>query len=202
MPNWSNELPPAPKHYGFELKRTPADGPLRAIVTCNDLSVCWTHFWGGRTVPCETPNCPACEAMSPSRAHCYLSAIDGGTREHFLFECTTVAAVPFNVWRESYGTLRGCLFQAIRPKRRRNAKVEITCKMVELTKIILPEPPDVPRAMAVIWQLPGAAVQSDGAENSSPRFTLHQPTADLQRLCPSDAEPVHILSPGNGRYRT
>ncbi len=201
MPNWSNELPPAPTHHGFDLKRTPADRPLRAIVTSEDLSVCWTHYWGGRTVPCESPECEACKALSPSRSHCYLTAIDCTTREHFLFECTALAAVPFTIYRDSYHTLRGCLFQASRPKRRRNAKVEILCKPADLTKITLPQPPDIPRAMAVIWQLPGTAVKSDGALNSSPQFTIHRPTADLQRLCPSDQEPTHILSTGNGRQK-
>lgn len=199
MPVWSHELPPEPKHYGFELRRTPPDRPLIAIVTAEDLSVCFTHFWGGRTVPCETPDCDACKALSPSRGHCYLSAIDAKTREHFLFECTTTAAGPFQVYRAAHGTLRGCLFQATRPKRRRNAKVEIQAKPCDLTKISLPKPPNVPQAMAVIWQLPGAAVQSDGALNSSPQFTMNRVTNDLQRRCPSDNDQPAPASSGNGR---
>jgi hypothetical protein len=98
--------------------------------------------------------------MSPTRTHIYLSAIAAGTHEHFLFEATAIAAAPFQDWFDATGTLRGCLFLASRPKRRKNAKVEIICKAFDISKINLPQPPDIPKAMAVIWQLPGAAISA------------------------------------------
>ena len=53
MPTWSTELPSVQKHMGYDLRRTPPAAPLHAICTCTDLLVCDTHFWGGRTLPCE-----------------------------------------------------------------------------------------------------------------------------------------------------
>lgn len=199
MPNWSHELPSQPKHNGFDLRRTPTDRPLRAIVTSETLFVCFTHFWGGRTVPCESPDCDACKAMSPGRAHVYLSAIDPATRDHFIFECTATAAVPLQAWMQTYQTLRGCFFQASRPKRRRNAKVEIICKPADQTKITLPQPPDIPRAMSTIWNLPGAAVQAQGALNSSPQIVAKTDEIDRMRFNPADLEPTLSPSRGNGR---
>jgi hypothetical protein len=96
--------------------------------------------------------------MSPIRHHCYLSAIAPKTHEHFLFECTAIAGGPLQDWLLATGTLRGCHFAASRPKRRKNAKVEIFCSPYDITHTNLPKAPDIPAAMAVIWQLPGKAV--------------------------------------------
>lgn len=198
MPNWTNDLPSSTKRLGFELRRTPADRPIRAIATSNDLHICWTHFWGGRTIPCEKPDCEACHAMSPSRAHCYLSAMDPATRDHFIFESTAGAAQPFADWIATYGTLRGCYFQAVRPKRRRNSKVEIICKPADLTKITLPAPPDIPIAMCTIWQIPGASVQSAGDSSSSPMIEPDSRQINRQRLCPADFNIPNAAHKGNG----
>jgi hypothetical protein len=195
MPAWSNELPSQTEQPGFNLRRTPPDGPIRAIVTCDDLNVCLTHFWGGRTMPCESPDCDACRAMSPKRAHVYLSAWDPQSREHFIFECTANAAEPFRDWKRSANTLRGCLFQASRPKRRRNAQVEILTKPCDLTKISLPSPPDVARAMAVIWRLPQTACASSPIDSVEHAIDTDSHVTNRMRLCPADFAPAH----GNGR---
>ena len=71
MPTWRTELPPEGKNRGYDLKRTPTSAPLIAIITSTDLLVCDTHYWHGRTTPCERQcnaegrtiddtQCPAC----------------------------------------------------------------------------------------------------------------------------------------------
>lgn len=168
MPDWSNVVPAVDKHLAFTLRRTPSDHPLDAIVTSEDMVGCYTHFWGHRTVPCETPDCPACAAGMPFRWHCYMAAIDPKTREHFLFECTASAAKYFEQHRAAHGTLRGCFFRAMRPKRGRNSKVEILTKPADLTKIQLPPAPNVIQAMCVIWQIPTSATSSTEGRNYTP----------------------------------
>jgi len=186
-------------HHGFDLRRTPTDRPLKALVTCPTIHVCMTHFWGGRTVPCEAPDCEACEAMSPSRAHVYLSALESNTRDHFLFECTARAALPFKEWLDFHGTLLGCYFTAHRPKRRRNGPVEIICRAQDLSKVHLPYPPDITRAMAVIWQLPARAIQTEGALNSIPKIQARTPHIDQQLLNLADGQRAETPICGNGR---
>ena len=186
MPNWSSQIPSQPEHKGFDLRRTPVDKPLKAVITCVDLIGCYTHFWGGRTVPCEGEDCEACRAQSPSRWHCYLSALESSTRDHFLFECTAKAAQPLVEWREAYGTLLGCFITAHRPKRRRNARVEIICKPIDLTKITLPKAPDLILAMSVIWQLPATALSTPSGEHCSPLVDVDTALADKQRVAVAD----------------
>jgi len=163
MPRFSNALPKIKKHMGFDLKRTPTDRPLRAIVTSESLVVCDTHFWGGRTIPCERPDCPACNQSVPFRTHCYVACFDPLTHDHFIFECTEHAARAFEEFSNAAGVIRGCFFSASRPKKTKNAKVVIICKPYDPTKCILPSDPDVMKALCVIWRVPPAGFPLESA---------------------------------------
>lgn len=165
MPTWSNRLPPEGAHKGFDLRRTPASRPLQAVITCESLLVCDTHYWHGRTAPCErTVNedgktvddtaCPACREKQGWRTHAYVSCFDYKTREHFIFECTSNAAKPLQDYYDACGTLRGCILYAARPKGAANSKVVIQTNTANLAKNPLPNPPDIARALCVIWRLP------------------------------------------------
>jgi hypothetical protein len=178
MPNWTNRPPDQPEKYAYELKRTPPDHPIIAICISDDILGCNTHFWGNRTVPCEAPNCPACQDQTPSRWHGYLACYDPKTAALFIFETTAKAAQAFEAYRDTYGTLRGCYFQACRPKRRKNAAITIQTKPADLTKINHPPPLDIQRAMSVIWQIPATAITTPSAEHSTPTVTVDpQPMA-------------------------
>lgn len=197
MPAWTNQLPPQPTHTGFTLRRTPPDTPIRAIITCDDLIGTFTHYYHGRTTPCEPPDCPACKDLSPARWHGYVSCLDHATREHFLFEFTSKAAEPLIEYRKAHGTLHGCFITASRPKRRRNARVEIACRPTDLTKITLPKPPDLIQAMSVIWQLPATALETPEGYHESPlvkpngRKLLHHRSDDPRH----HTEPKRALDP-------
>jgi len=190
MPVFSKTLPTLERHMGFDLKRTPESKPIDGIVTCELFLVTQTHFWGGRTVPHELYDCPACARAQPFRTHVYISAIMPDTREHFLFECSSNAAKAFEEYLGTYGTLRGCFFRASRPKKTKNGKVVILTKQADLTKCHLPQPPDIERALCVIWQVPydgtspnQTILKKDGAnidpeikrEMSTPRDNAGEP---------------------------
>jgi hypothetical protein len=171
MPTWRNGLPPEGKNRGFDLIRTPPSASLLAIVTSDDLLVCDTHYWHGRTQPCERQcnaegrttddsTCPPCREKTAWRTHVYLSAYDAKRKNHFIFECTTHAAKPFAEYLQAAGTLRGCLFNACRPKGGANARVAITTTTADLGKLHLPTGPDVPLALSVIWRLPRTALDT------------------------------------------
>jgi len=200
MPTWSNQLPAQSDSNAFDLCRTPPDAPLRGVVTCADLNVCLTHFWGGRTMPCETPDCPACRAMSPKRAHVYVSAYDITSKHHFIFECTALAAEPFRDWIREAKTLRGCCFQATRPKRRRNAPVQIITKAIDLTKFTLPPPPDVAAAMSIIWRLPKTATSIEPDQACATRIATASEITNRMRHDPADDRQATELARRNGQH--
>lgn len=217
MPNFSNELPKKQKHQGFDLRRTPPSSPFRACCTAENLLVCDTHYWKGRTVPCERITnedgrtiddslCSACQAKQPYRTHVYISCIVSKTCEHVIFECTASAAKAFADHIQANGSLRGCIFDAHRPKCTPNSKVVITTNSANLVKNPIPQAPDVAAALAVIWRLPSAALSVAEPEFSDPNVLVSSAVLDRMRLPPdNDGDPplmAEILSSnGNGRKK-
>jgi len=174
MPTWRTELPPEGKNRGYDLIRTATSGNTIGIITCQELLVCDTHYWHGRTMPCERQcnaegrtiddtHCPACVEKAPWRTHVYVSLFDAKKREHLIFECTTHAAKPLKEYQDAAGTLRGCIMCACRPKATPNGKVAITTHAADLSKCWLPDAPEIPLVLSVIWRLPrtGLAVQPE-----------------------------------------
>jgi len=176
MPLWSKDVPSHTRGPAFPLKRTPTGKGIIAIVTSDDLVGCDTHWWGGHTVPCEGPECDACKNGIPFRWHGYLTALDTSTHLHFIFEMTAQAADSFKDFRKAHGSLRGCLFEAKRLRSAHNSRVCIRCKPADLREQHLPQPPEITKCMAIIWNLPDTDVQVSGLLKEAPRIR-HLPAA-------------------------
>lgn len=154
MPTWTKDVPDDPRGPAFPILRTPAHKPLTAVITSEDLVGTYTHFFQGRTQPCEGVNCPAHEAGIPYRWHAYVSAWKRSTGLHFIFECTAQAAQTFTDYRDAFGTLRGCLFTATRMNAKPNARVLIQTKPLDLTTDVIPQPPNLIKCLGILWNLP------------------------------------------------
>ena len=154
MPNFTNRPPAEPRGPAFPLQRTPTSKPLIAIITCDDLIGCPTHFFKGRTQPCSAPDCEACLEQVSWRWHGYVSALNVTTHEHFIFEMTAQATDALVAYRKQHDTLRGCLFEARRLHARQNARVILRCKPADLQQISLPTPPNLEHALSILWNLP------------------------------------------------
>lgn len=154
MPTFSNKIPEDPRGQSFPIVRTPIAHPLTAIVTSEDLVGTYTHYYKGRTAPCEQPDCEPCRDGLPYRWHNYLSAYQLSKGLHFLFECTAKAGEPFIEYRKKYNTLRGCMFESQRYSNKPNGRVLIRCKPADLQGILLPKPPHLIRALCILWNVP------------------------------------------------
>lgn len=193
MPTFRKTLPPAGRNTGYELHRTPPGSPLHGIITCDELLVCDTHYWHGRTTPCERlcnengattddTMCPACVDKIGYRTHAYVTAYDAKTGEQFLAEFTACAARPLADYHEHTGTLRGCAFTAQRSKPSQNAKVLIVTHTANLARIELPNAPDIADALAIIWRLPRHSLNSQSE---------HQPDLTVERKPARRAKQLH-----------
>lgn len=173
MPRYSHNIPDAPSGPALPIRRAPAYSALVAIATAQDLIGTYTHYYKGRTIPCESPNCDACQNGIPFRWHAYLSAWDCKTALHFIFEVTAAGAEPFIDYRDHHGTLRGCLFSARRWKERPNGRVLIQTKPADLREIRLPQPPDMEKCLSILWSLSEKDVKTTGRqpEKRTPHVT-------------------------------
>lgn len=174
MPIWTNAPPATNTGPALRIVRTPTSGQLTAAITCPDLVGCATHYYQHRTIPCEPPNCPACADGIGWRWHGWVSAILSSTTEHILFEFTATAAEYFRSYRDTYNTLRGCVFTAGRVNNRPNARVIIRTKAHDPTKIHLPEAPDMIAALTHIWGLPPEQANQNGRIKGHPAISINR----------------------------
>jgi hypothetical protein len=211
MPMFQNELPTGKRHMGFDIKRTPSAGSFEAIITCDRLLVCDTHYWGGRTNPCERKKlnadgepiagtCVACNASIPYRSHVYVSCVEKRSGEHVIFECTAFAAKAFEEYYEKTKSLRGCIFNARRSKSYSNGKVVIETNTVNLSRVNLPHPPDIAQILCVIWHVPVEKKTEGDKHSSTTEILSREDRLTSMRKCPENMEgPLtigDILRPG------
>lgn len=154
MLKFSNTPPDDPRGHALPIVRTPAGKKFAAVITSDDIVGCNTHFWGGKTVPCEVPDCEACKNGMPYRWHAYCSAVLQPSGLHVLYETTALAAENLVTFRRSNGTLRGCLIDAYRWRGSANGRVIIKCERTSQALDTLPPEPNLIRCLAIIWQLP------------------------------------------------
>lgn len=154
MPRYSNTPPNPADGVALPILRTPASGKIKAIVTSDDLIGTFTHFWGGHTVPCTSPECDACKHGIPSRWHAYLSAWNPPKALHFLYECTAGAAQVLVDYRNTHEQLRSCVFEAYRWRNARNGRVMLRCEPHPDQRHPLPPAPNLEHVLSILWQLP------------------------------------------------
>lgn len=160
MPRFTSDPPEDDRGTSLPITRTPVHKPITGVVTSENMIGCPTHFHKGRTIPCEPPECPACNEGSPTRWHGYVAAYNPSTGMQFLYEFTRKAAEAFVDYRREHKTLRGCQFQARRHSPRPNGQVIILTKPFDLTHGRLPKAPDLIKCLSILWNLPTPAVDS------------------------------------------
>lgn len=174
MLHFQNEPPVDPRGNNLTLMRCPPNKSIQGIITCHDLVGTRTHFFHGRTVPCDDTACPACEVGISWRWHGYVSLFCERTIRTILFEFTARAAEPLTQYRKAYSSLRGCLMIASRSNSAGNSRVNIRTKPADLEKITLPPEPNLLEALSIIWNIELPAIELDGICKDAPVVAVHQ----------------------------
>jgi len=193
--------PPPSAHVNLHLYRTPASKPLVFISLSPGLTSVATHYAGGRTSPCESPDCKHCDNSIPYRWHSYLTGWNPVTREKFLFEMTADVAAALELERDRYQSLRGLKLQFARPNGKPNGRITLKAAPGDVPTGELPDCPNVTRALAILWNLPQNAIEQPDQKRKHTTATVNSATIDrLQRsnsLPPIEPKP----SPENGKAR-
>ena len=195
MPNWSARPKEKKDHLNLTLLRTPVGSGLTGIVTCDQMIGCDTHYYEGRTIPCESPSCQACEAGIGTRWHGYLSIWSPKTTHHAILELTADASEEVYRYYELAGTLRGCMLSSRRKNAKNNSPIEITTKPANLAGLALPPPPNLADAMCLIWYGGKNAHRIVGYRGQQPQIsidsaitTASRHPADRLKLPPTQEE--------------
>lgn len=153
MIHYSNTPPKDPRGYGLPLIRTPANGKLTLAITTDDLIGCPTHWYGGRTVPCDADYCQPCNEGYPWRWHAYIAGLLPQNRRHVICEFTAQAAEVIANYRKTHTTLRNAILTAQRHRNRHNGRVLVTLTPGDPQHLNLPAAPDIAKALALIWNI-------------------------------------------------
>lgn len=137
----------------LDLTRTPPRGGLRGMITCEKSLGTFTHFWGGKTVPCGDSLCDACEGKAAKRWHSYFSLWTPAPSKHLLVEIPLAAAEELWAWEDRHASLRDTHVTLARRADRDNGRVTITFSLAHAGQLALPSPPDIEQQLRVIWGL-------------------------------------------------
>jgi hypothetical protein len=153
MPTWNDKPPKEPIERQYRLIRVPASKPLALVILAEKLTGCPTHYWHGRTAPCERPECEACEQGNSPRWHAYVPCIIAQTGERCILELTGQAAQQLSPTIDEYQTLRGIKIVVERKSKRPNGRIAITTIPGRVAESSIPAEPDVITTMTHIWGL-------------------------------------------------
>ena len=153
MPKFTQKPNPDDRQNVMQILRAPTKGSIKAIATSPEICGCNTHWYGGRTVPCEFPDCDPCLANVTWRWHGYLSALDPNTNQHFLFEFTAQAHDAFETYLKLHDNLRGCVFRTSRAGGRPNGRVQIHTRETTMPLSQLPAAPDIGAILCHVWNV-------------------------------------------------
>ena len=208
MPHFDNAPPTDLGPSGYRLIRTPAAHAILGHVVSERLTGCRTHFTGNRTIPCESPNCDACNSGITWRWHGYVLLLIDATQELVIFESTARAAAAFTDYYQRYGTTRGAHMKAERLNARSNGRVLIQLKPADLAKINLPKPIPIEKLLCHIWNIPETQVDTPAAMTRPPHQNirvdrskpeLRPAFADDDVIANEITAHLHIDPQGNGK---
>jgi len=177
MPTFSHTPPQRGTDFALTLVRVPAGPGRKGIITSTNLVGCYTHWWGGRTQPCEDANCSACKEGMPRRWHAYLAAWTPSPAFHYLLELTRNSIESLMEYHAAQGTLRGCWYEARRAGPARNSRLRLTCRPADLNGLALPQEPNTIACLAIIWSLPSTAIVIADAKSNPQEMEIDNAAA-------------------------
>jgi hypothetical protein len=153
MPHWTNNAPDEADRYTATLIRVKPGRPIRGICASPHMLGCWTHWFGGRTIPCDQPDCIPCESQTSRRWHAYLHLWSPASHHSAILEITALAARELEPYIEQHHTLRGAEIDVQRSNQRPNSPLIIVARPADLQRFQLPEPLDIIAAMSRMWEV-------------------------------------------------
>lgn len=161
---WDDSHETARRKNSWQLRRTPQRAKLDAwIVSETPLGV-WTHYFGGKTMPCSGDSCKACQDDRSPRKHWYLACIEKNTGDRFLLELTDRGADGVIEAAANGASLRGRHIRTWRINSRPNGAVESNIGAPLPAHIKLPPQPDIRECLITIWGVDARAADADADE--------------------------------------
>jgi len=135
-----------------------------AVISVQHYGV-YTHYWKGRTSPHLKHFCGACNDGMLPRWYGYVLALLSPGKEKIVFEFSAKACETILKAESDFGTLRGLVFTATRPKGKENSPVQLQLHSNNYNPAELPAPEPIRPIIARIWGFKESAAIAMHHEN-------------------------------------
>lgn len=176
---WDNRPDSPRRRNKLQLIRTPRGGKLQGIFLSTEAVGVWTHYYGGRTQPCQQEECEICAHQVTRRHHVYAAIWSPETQKSVLLEMTENAGEELLNRAEQKQSIRGLKFKTHRVNMKPNAPVTLVVMEDASALYQLPPEPDVVEALLIIWHLandPRYKVKTDPLTRVKPHFRKQKGT--------------------------
>lgn len=155
----------------LDIVRVPQGRMVTGIMLSHDSIGCYTHWWGGRTVPCYQQNCKACADGGEKRWCSWLAVRNRGGGAILMLELPSAASAETYRFFREVRTFRGWGYQMQRVGKRANARLRIKWDDHRHDPATLPKAPCLAPILRNMWRVP------DGALLSTPddRINIYRP---------------------------
>lgn len=161
MINWANSPPDDSGLPHLALKRVPARGAIKGVITTTEILGVWTHFLGRRTLPCTTVDCPGCKAKLTKRYEAYVSLWTNSPSAHIIVALTPRAARELTDSAENPKDMRGLMIIIQRLGQRANGMLTARVESADGYTKALPPIPELRAHMLKIWGLDQSQISQD-----------------------------------------
>lgn len=151
--SFSRRPKPSEMPLEIEVLRTPAQGLSNVTCLSNDCLGDHTHFWRGRTKPCQRKHCEACREGIGKRWRGYVFVEVRRTGKIYALELTPACMGEVDRWVTAHGTLRGAKFSLARRDEKPNGKLRLAISPADPLARDLPTAPSMRKFLARLWQL-------------------------------------------------
>ena len=170
-PNWQARPDQMNQAQRYPLWRVSARGVHRVIVLSHNLVGCYTHFYGGRTLPCGDEECLACDNGNARRWHGWLHTIGVESRAQGILELTSACALPIDEYFRAHRTLRAAMLTARRTPAKPNGRVHIDLTPTEADRTDLPKGVDVRLVLNHLWEISERRATTKANQATQPQTT-------------------------------
>ena len=166
----------------YEILRVPAKGLSGPIITSHDPIGLYTHWTGGRTIPCIQSKCEHCDANVSRRWYGYIIVYSQPRDRQFLFEYTASSANTIVEYFNQHRTLRGAKIEAIRHGNRPNGRLVLYLRPPVTEMERLPQAPNRVTLLSQMWSVP----LDQFAQDKPPAAATTKQTRASKRETPTD----------------
>jgi len=138
----------------YQIIRTGPKGIKGPIVTSHDPLGLYTHWAGGRTLPCVKKACEHCEQNVSRRWYGFLMVYSIKQDRQYLFEYTASAASTVVQYWEKHRTLRGAAISGERQGGRPNGRLTLFLTPPKSEAEPLPKAPERVSLLSQMWSVP------------------------------------------------